>query len=102
MATVGESLPEMINQITNLILVTRGPDREELQKQQVLLSKKLQKLIDKNVPQDTVEYNELVSKIQEANSEIKASLDDLENVAKTIETIGMVLGRLSQLADMVT
>ncbi len=41
MATVGKSLPEMINRITNLILATRGSNRKKLQEQQAQLVKKL-------------------------------------------------------------
>ncbi len=100
MATVGKSLPEMINNITNLILATRGPNRKKLQVQQAQLSKKLQKLIDKNVPQDTEEYKELISEIKKANSKIKAAMKDIKNVAESIETIGRVIGMLSKVAAM--
>jgi len=100
MATVGKSLPEMINKITNLILATRGSNRKKLQEQQAQLAKKLQKLIDKNVPQDTEEYKKLISEIKKANGQIKAAIDDIKNVAETIETIGKVIGMLSKVAAM--
>lgn len=100
MATVGKSLPEMINNITNLILAARGSNRKKLQEQQAQLSKKLQKLIDKNVPQDTEEYKELVLEIKKANGKIKTAMDDIKNVAETIETIGKVIGMISKVAAM--
>ncbi len=100
MVTVGKSLPKTINEITNLILKTRGPNRNKLLEQQAQLSKKLQKFIDKNVPQDTEEYKKLVSEIKKANGEIKAALEDIKNVAETIGTIGRVIGMLSKVAAM--
>ncbi len=101
MATAGKSLPETINKLTNLILATRGSNRKKLQEQQAQLSKKLQKLIDKNVPQDTDEYKELILEIKKANGKIKAALDDIKKVADTIESIGRVIKILSKVAAKV-
>ncbi len=102
METLGECLSEMLNKITKLILETRDGDRKELERQQEEIAKSLRILIDENVKQDTIGYKALTEEIKKANVEIKASLDDIKNVAKTIKTIGTVLGRLSQVAATIS
>ncbi len=99
MATIGRTLPKMISVITNLILVTRGPKRQKLIEQQTELSSKLQKLIDKNVPQDTKEYKEFILEIKKANRKIKEALDDKKNVTEATETIERVIRLLSRVAS---
>ncbi len=99
--TIGESLPKLLDDITELILVERDLGKvKELREQQKKIAAELQKLIDKNVSQDTSEYKAVINGIEEAHEAVKAAIEDLGKVAETIGKIAKVIGLLAKVAAM--
>ena len=60
---------------------------KQLRKQHKELSKQLQTLIDKTVPNDTAKYRQATKALLEANEEMKVAKKDLDRVGKVIQKI---------------
>lgn len=99
--TIGESLPKLLDDITELILAERDLQKvKELREEQKKIAAELQKLIDKNVAQDTTEYKAATDGIKEAHEAVKDAIKDLGKVADTINTIAKVVNLLAKVAAM--
>lgn len=99
MSTLGKNLSSMLVNMTDLILKETDVLRmKALRKQQKELSKQLQILIDKTVPNDTAKYRQATKALLEANEEMKVAKKDLDRVgtviqkiAKAVDLVGKVL-----------
>jgi len=99
MKTLGKHLSCMLIDMTDLILKETDLQRmKQLRKHHRQLSKQLQLLIDKTVPNDTANYRRAMMALSEANEEIrqaKKNLDRVETViqksAKAVDVVAKVL-----------
>jgi len=99
MKTLGKHLSCMLIDMTDLILKETDLQRmKQLRKNHRQLSKQLQLLIDKTVPNDTANYRRAMMALSEANEEIrqaKKNLDRVETViqksAKAVDVVAKVL-----------
>jgi len=99
--TIGESLPKLLDDITELILAERDLQKvKDLREQQKKIAVELQRLIDKNVSQDTSEYKAVINGIKEAREAVKAAIEDLGKVADTIGKIAKAIDLLAKVAAM--
>ena len=95
---LGKSLGRMIADLTDLILVTKDPNKKEkLRQQHRKLTRKLQDLIDKTVPTDTDEYQKATAAVAEGNKAVKKAIEDTSQAADAISKTAKVISSLARL-----
>jgi|MudIll2142460700_1097286.scaffolds.fasta_scaffold20692_4 hypothetical protein len=95
---LGKSLGKMIADLTDLILATKEPvKKKKLRAQHKKLSKKLQDLIDKTVPVDTVEYKTATAAVEEGNKAIRKAINDTAQAADAITKIAKAISAIAKL-----
>ena len=86
-AKLGQSLLDMVDEITLLLGKATNPDSvQKLVVQQLTIRKQLAELIDKNLDQASKKYKDATAGVKEASTSIKKALDDMEAVVNTINT----------------
>jgi signal transduction histidine kinase len=89
---------EMLANLSDLIIKEKDPEQKAtLRKLHKDLSKKLKKLIDKNIEDDSGEYALAIKGLEKANSSLKNSLKDIKNISETINALTEVVNIVGEL-----
>ena len=99
MPTLGNRLTSLLMEINGLIIQDNDPETQaELEDLHSKVCRKLQALIDKKIPTNTVKYKAATEALKKANTALKKAKKDIQKVADAIEKVAQavkVLGKLT-------
>jgi len=99
MSIVDQNLPQTISQLTDLIDdLPDGPQRDELIRQQRVLGRQLQTLINRNVREDTSRYLAATAALEKTNAALVSARADIRKVAETITAVAQAVEAIAALA----
>jgi hypothetical protein len=102
-ADVRPDASDLCNALSNLDLLRfdvelDDPNRPELNKQRAALDAVLDTLVDAQIDETTAVYAEATSQLAPLNEALEQTLDDLNTLKRTLETVAKVVSTVNQVA----